>query len=282
MEDYRHQYRLVRMAHVLGVSRSGYYAWRTREQSKRSLSNTFLLDEIKRVFKESQDTYGSPRITADLQDRGISCSENRVARLMNVNGIQAKHQRRFKGTTDSRHHFPVAANLLQRDFTVDRPNRVWVSDITYLRAPGGWQYLALIKDLFHKGTVGWAVSDRLKSDLVIQAFEMACRRRQPEAGLIFHSDRGVQYASDQFRRLLNTYKFQQSMSGKGNCYDNAVAESMFATLKKEIGQFGRFGSLQETKSLIFEYLEVFYNRKRRHSALGYMTPDEFEKQFNNP
>ena len=280
MEAHRGVYRVVVMARVLEVSCSGYYAWRKRPPSRRSRANEALLQDIRRVFKASRGTYGSPRVSMALKAEGTACGMSRVARLMRANGIRAERKRRFKATTDSGHAYPVAENLLQQNFTADRPNRVWVSDITYLSTPTGWQYLALVKDLYHKKAVGWAVSDRLKSDLVIRALEMACLQRQPEAGLILHSDRGVQYASDAFRHLLNKHGIVQSMSGKGNCYDNAVAESMFATLKREIVNFGRFGTLEETRSLIFEYLELFYNRKRRHSALGYLTPDEFEKQIN--
>ena len=277
MEDHRNQFRIGIMARVLGVSRSGYYTWRKRGKSKAATANDQLLVDLRQSFEQSRGTYGSPRITADLKSLGIRCSENRVARLMNVNGIAVKQRRRFKITTDSRHNHPVAANLLQQNFSVDRPNKVWVSDITYIQSLYGWQYLALVEDLYSRKTVGWAVSDRLKQELVLEALNRAVKQRNPEEGLIVHSDRGVQYAADRFRHLLQQHGFKQSMSEKGNCYDNAVAESMFATLKKEIINFGKFGTLEETKSLIFEYLEVFYNRKRKHSTLGYLSPEEYEK-----
>jgi transposase InsO family protein len=282
MEDHRRQFRIGRMAKVLDVSRSGYYLWRRRKKCNRAISNERLVQAIRKSFEESKETYGSPRVTDDLKDSGIFCSENRVARLMKVNGIAVKQKCRFRVTTDSNHSYPVAANLLQQNFNTDRPNKVWVSDITYIPTRHGWQYLALIEDLFSRKVVGWSVSDRLKQELVLDAFTRALKQRNPSDGLIIHSDRGVQYASDRFRHILQRHSFKQSMSAKGNCYDNAVSESMFATFKKEIGKFGKFGTLEETKSLIFEYLEVFYNRRRKHSTLGYMSPEEFEKNFNNP
>lgn len=263
------------------MSRGGYYAWRTRKPSRRTKINEVLQEEIERIFDESKRTYGSPRITVELKVQGIRCSENRVARIMAAHGIAAQQKRRFKRTTDSRHNYPVATNLLNQDFHVDKSNRVWVSDITYLSTPNGWQYLALFKDLHNRGIVGWALSGSLSSDLVIEALLKAIQRRKPSTDLIIHSDRGVQYASDCFRHLLQSYGIKQSMSRKGNCYDNAVAESMFATLKREIVNWGQFGTLEETKSLIFEYLEVFYNRKRRYSTLGNLTPEEFEHKFSN-
>ena len=277
MEDHRNQFRIGIMARVLGVSRSGYYTWRRRGKSQTAISNDRLIVNIRQSFDGSHGTYGSPRITADLKSRGIRCSENRVARLMNINGIAVKQKRRFRITTDSRHNYPVAPNLLQQNFKANRPNRVWVSDITYISSPNGWQYLAVVKDLFSRRTVGWAVSDRLKQELVLEAFIKAIKQRNPQQGLIVHTDRGVQFAADRFRMILQQHGFRQSMSAKGNCYDNAVVESMFATLKKEIINFGNFGTLEETKSLIFEYLEVFYNRKRLHSTLGYVSPEEYEK-----
>ena len=220
--------------------------------------------------------YGSPRITEDIQIKGIRCSENRVARLMKVHGIIAKAKKKFKATTSSKHNLPVAENLLNQDFVAEKPNTVWVSDITYIWTLEGWLYLAVILDLYSRQVVGWAMSDKLTANFVIKALYQAIGWRNPVRGCIFHSDRGIQYASAEFRNVLNSHGFIQSMSRKGNCYDNAVAESFFHTLKTEHVYDYRYETRAEPVRSVFEYIEVFYNRQRRHSAIGYRSPISFE------
>ena len=268
------------MAETLRISRSGYYAARQRPTSRRAEENRVLAENIQSVHLECRQVYGSPRLTRELQARGFSCSRNRVARLMRENGIAAKTRRKFKVTTLSRHQLPVAPNLLQQSFSADRPNRAWSSDITYISTGEGWLYLAMVKDLCTKSVVGWAMRDDLGRELALDAFKQAVMRRQPLPGLIFHSDRGVQYACSDFRELLARHEVLQSMSGKGNCYDNAISESFFGTMKKELIYISRFSTRAEAREAIFEYIEVFYNRQRRHSSLGYLSPAEFERRFD--
>lgn len=267
------------MAETLQISRSAYYAGRNRPICRREQENQTLVKKIQVVHQANRLVYGSPRVTAELRAQGVACSRNRVARLMKLNQIAARTKRKFKVMTRSKHQFPIAPNLLDQVFTADHPNRVWVSDITYVSTDEGWLYQAMVKDLHSKAIVGWAMSDRLDRSLVIDAFKQAVKRRRPLPGLIFHSDRGVQYACSDFRNLLNEHQAVQSMSGKGNCYDNAVAESFFGTLKTEMIYFSHFRTRAEAKAAIFDYIEVFYNRQRRHSALGYLSPAEFEQRF---
>jgi len=225
---------------------------------------------------------GSPKITKELNDRGIQVSKNRVARRMKEAGLRSIVRRKYRPTTtDSKHTHPVADNLLQRDFTASGPNKVWVSDITYVRTEGGWVYLTVILDLFSRMVVGWALSSSLASEMVLTALQRAIRTRRPGSGLIFHSDRGVQYACEDFRRALERHHFIQSMSRKGDCWDNAVAESFFGILKSELVHHERFKGPQDTLKAIFEYIEVFYNRKRKHSTLGYQTPVQYEQYMKS-
>lgn len=235
-----------------------------------------LLSEIRVIHRKSRETYGSPRVTAELRDRGIRCGRNRVARIMRDNGICAKMRRKFKRTTDSRHNLPVAANLLDQDFAVGRPNSVWAGDITYVPTDEGWLYLATVLDLYSRQVVGWSMKRRMTRDLVVDALKQAVGRRKPPPGLIHHSDRGSQYASGEFQELLNKHGFLCSMSRKGNCYDNACVESFFGTLKTEMICFERYKTRDDARRSIFEYIEVFYNRQRKHSTLGYKSPVEFE------
>jgi len=267
------------MAEALELSRSGYYAGRKRPASRREEENRVLVKKIEVVHQANRQVYGSPRMTVELKDQGLACSRNRVARLMKEHGIAARTKRKFKVTTGSKHQFPVAPNLLQQSFTADHPNRVWASDITYIATGEGWLYLAIIHDLHSRAVVGWSMQERLQRDLVMDAFKQAVMRRRPLPGLIFHSDRGVQYACSDFRELLAYHQAIQSMSGKGNCYDNAVSESFFGTLKTELVYFSRFRTRAEAREAIFDYIEIFYNRQRRHSTLGYLSPLEFERQF---
>ena len=277
IDRYRSVYRVEKMCRILNISRSSYYTWKTRSKSMRDKVNEALVFEIKLIFEKNRKLYGSPRITAELRAKGISCGENRVARLMRINGIVAKTKRRFKATTDSKHTLPVAENVINQDFTAERPNEVWASDITYIWTKEGWLYLAVILDIFNRKIVGWAMDSRITRNLVMKAFIMAVKRHNPKSGVIFHSDRGSQYASSDFRKLLETHECIQSMSGTGNCYDNAVVETFFHTLKTELVYFERYETRREARQSIFEYIEIFYNRIRRHSSLGYVSPVDFER-----
>jgi len=277
IEEHRSAFAVEKMCLALKVTASGYYRQRKRGKSKRALANEQLDQAIRAAHTKSRGNYGSPRITKELKEQGIRCSENRVARRMQKNGIAAKTKRRFKVTTQSKHKHPVAENVLKGNFGATAQNQVWVSDITYVWTPEGWLYLAVVRDLFSRQVVGWAMSHCLGQDMVLQALRQAVLRRGPVPGLIFHSDQGVQYACQAFRELLAQLRIIQSMSGKGNCYDNAVAESFFHTLKTELVYFENYQTREEAKSSIFEYIEVFYNRQRRHSALNYVSPVNFEQ-----
>jgi putative transposase len=277
IERHRSAFAVEKMCLALKVTASGYYRQRKRGKSKRALSNEQLDQAIRVAHRKSRGNYGSPRITKELKEQGIGCSENRVARRMQKNGIAAKTKRRFKVTTKSKHNHPVAENVLQQNFAATAQNQVWVSDITYVWTREGWLYLAIVLDLFSRQVVGWAMSHCLGQDMVLQALRQALLRRGPVPGLIFHSDQGVQYACQAFRELLIQFRIIQSMSGKGNCYDNAVAESFFHTLKTELVYFEDYQTREEARRSIFEYIEVFYNRERRHSALNYLSPVNFEQ-----
>lgn len=265
------------MCQVLRVSRSGYYTWLSRPESDRSKSSSRLLSEIRIVHKRNRRRYGSPRITAELKESGLVCGENRVARLMRLNGICAKRRRKYRVTTDSKHNLPVAPNLLDRQFTVDRPNAVWVSDITYIRTSEGWLYLAAIVDLYSRMVVGWSMGNRINVQLTLDALKQAIGRRHPQPGLIHHSDRGRQYAAGDYQDMLKDNKMVCSMSRKGDCWDNAPMESFFATLKTELIYREQLETQEEVKTRVFEYIEMFYNRERRHSSLGFKNPVDFER-----
>jgi len=271
------------MCQVLKVSRSGYYHWIHRSPSKRAIEEQHILDNIRPIFEKSKQTYGSPRITDDLNEAGIKCSRSRVARIMRKNGIRPKTVRKFKVTTQSDHNYPISANLLDGNFSVTSLNEVWVSDITYIRTGEGWLYLTIMMDLYSRKIIGWSMSHRLTAALtVIPALKMACRNSPPSEYTVFHSDRGIQYACTQFRKELKKYRLMQSMSGRGNCYDNAVAESFFHTLKTELVYHESYKTRLAARRSIFEYIEAFYNRVRKHSALGYFSPEDFIKLiFNN-
>ncbi len=266
------------MCRTLEVGSSGFYAWLKRPESPRCQENRWLLMEIKVVHEKSRKTYGSPRIHAELNENGTACSQYRVARLMRQHGIVSKHKRKFRVTTNSVHSFPIAENLLQRRFNVFRPGQCWVSDITYISTREGWLYLAITLDLFHRKVIGWAMGRWITRHLVIDAFNMAVKNGCLKNGLIHHSDRGVQYASNEFQALLKSNGIQCSMSRKGDCWDNAVAESFFHTLKVELIHGKVYDTRQQAKTAIFEYIEVFYNRQRRHSYLGFLSPNEYEKK----
>lgn len=277
IEQHRGQYSVRRMCRVLKVSPSGYYAWCSRPESARAREDRRLRVKVREIFLQSGRTYGSPRIAAALRARGESCSKNRVARLMREEGLVARKPRRYKTTTDSKHAWPVAPNLLDQKFTVETPDTVWLGDITYLPTEEGWLYLAVLLDLCSRRVVGWATSDRVNSDLTLRALRRALDQRQPGPGLLHHSDRGSQYACSEYRERLEKLGVEVSMSRKGNCFDNAPMESFYSTLKTEWLRDRRFLSRAQARSSLFAYLELFYNRKRLHSSLGYRSPAEFEK-----
>jgi len=266
------------MCQTLEVGRKGFYAWLNRPESPRRQENRRLLVEIKAVHQKSRKTYGSPRVHAELRANGYVCGRHRVARLMRHHGIVSKHKRKFRATTNSVHSYPIAGNKLQRRFDVSKPGQCWVSDITYIPTREGWLYLAVTLDLFHRKVIGWAMDRWIGRQLAIDALNMAIRNGCLESGLIHHSDRGVQYASNEFQALLKTHAIQCSMSRKGDCWDNAVAESFFHTLKVELIQGNFYDTRQQAKADIFDYIEIFYNRQRRHSYLGYLSPVDFEKK----
>lgn len=264
------------MCRVLNVSRSGYYAWRKRPESRRRRDNRRLKARIIRIFKDSHQTYGSPRIHAELRDQGVFCSKKRVARIMRKSNIIARTKKKFKVTTDSGHHLPVAANVLNQDFEAAGPDQIWMADITYIPTRQGWLYLAVVMDLFSRMIIGWSMDNRLTQPLVINALIMALKRRPQAHGVLHHSDRGSQYAAEQYQQILKSKNMLCSMSRKGNCYDNAVIESFFRSLKSDWVHHHDYQTRAQAKASIFEYIEIFYNRKRRHSALNYLSPADYE------
>jgi putative transposase len=279
IKEHRQQWRIALMCKVLDVAVSGFYHWLNRPISKRSQDNKRLTEQIVMFHCGSRCTYGSPRIHKDLKAAGYSVSENRVARLMKQKGIQGRAKRKFKTTTTSKHQRPRVENLVKQNFTMKEPNKLWVSDITYIATLEGWLYLAVILDVFSRKVIGWAFSDRLTDDIVLVALCMAKQQRQTTTGLIHHSDQGSQYASANFQGSLKHDDIIQSMSGRGNCYDNALAESFFATLKTEEADGVPYATRQLAKTSIFSYIETFYNSKRRHSSLDYLSPNDFERVY---
>ncbi len=264
------------MCRLLSVTRSGYYAWRRRPRGPRARETQRLLVAIRESWKRSDRNYGSPRVLEDLRAQGWRVSKKRVEKQMRENGMQAKRKRRYRNTTNSDHKRPVAPNLLDRKFDVEQPDTVWAGDITYIWTQEGWLYLAVILDLFSRRVVGWAMSNRIDTQLALDAMTMALDRRQPDDGLLHHSDRGCQYAAKRYCKLLDAHAVVPSMSRKGNCYDNAVVESFFSTLKNELVHHVVFLTRSAARKSIFEFIEVFYNRRRRHSSLGYLSPIDYE------
>jgi transposase InsO family protein len=267
------------MCRVLHVSRSGYYAWCKRPAADRIGKDQRLTLEVAAIHAESRGRYGSPRVHAELHQRGQRIARKRVARLMRAAGLRARARRRFRSTTDSQHAMAIKDNLLARRFAVSAPNRGWVSDITYIWTCEGWLYLAIVMDLFSRRVVGWSLSERLERGLALDALGMALKGRQPSRAMLHHSDRGSQYASHEYQQLLAAHGILSSMSRKGNCWDNAVAESFFATLKLELVYETQWRTREEARRALFEYIELFYNRQRRHSALGYLCPSQFEQRY---
>jgi transposase InsO family protein len=265
------------MCRVLAASPGGYYDWRRRPTSDGAQRREALVVSIRAIHREVKARYGSPRIHAELVARGEPCSVNTVAKLMREHGIVAKTRRKFRCTTDSNHDRPVAENVVNRRFEPEAENRVWAADITYIATREGWLYLAAVEDLYSRRIVGWSMSERIDSRLVVDALEMAVARRLPDAGLVAHSDRGSQYASEHYQRLLAGHGITCSMSRRANCWDNAPMESFFASLKKELIHGEAYATREEARASLFEYIEVFYNRVRRHSSLDYRSPIEYER-----
>jgi putative transposase len=279
IQQHQGQFSLSALCRVMVVALSGYYAWKKRQPCAQEQQNAVLTEQIQEVFAESDQTYGSPRIYHELKAQGIACSEKRIARLMRLSHLYAVTSKRFVVTNDSNHALPIAENLLDREFTVQTPNARWAADITYIHTGEGWLYLAVVLDLFSRRVVGWAMGETLERSLVLCALDMALTGRKPAAGLLCHSDRGSQYASGDYQQALQKAGATCIMSRKGNCWDNAPTESFFATLKRELVHRTRFATRQEARTAVFAWIETWYNRKRRHSTLGYLSPEAFERQY---
>jgi putative transposase len=278
IQEHKEQWPVRWLCQALGVCPAGYYAWRRCPRRMAEQRRHLLLVEIRAIHAQFKSCYGSPRIHAELVARGHDCCVNTVAKLMREAGIAAKTARKFRcTTTDSDHDLPVAENLLNRQFDAAAPNESWVADITYIPTREGWLYLAAVEDLYSRRVVGWAMDEHMDSRLVVDALAMAVQRRLPDEGLLAHSDRGSQYASEHYQRLLAKYGIQCSMSRRADCWDNAPMESFFASLKKELVHDADFATRLEARAAIFEYIEVFYNGQRRHSSLGYVSPAEYEQ-----
>ena len=281
IHDQEHSYPIGFMCKVFDVSKSGYYHWKAAEpkRAERATKELRLVRMIEDIHTGSRKIYGSPKIAGIMRELKNGCSKNKVVKLMKKYGIRSRTRKKFKKTTDSNHSHKLAPNLIVQDFKAYYPNQIWVGDITYVPTTKGWLYLATVIDLFSRKVVGWAFSDRLKRDIVIRAHKMAVNNRSPQPGIVFHSDKGSQYASREFRSLLASHGILQSMSGRGNCWDNAVAESFFSSLKKELVHLEKFESKEHAMTKIFHWIEAEYNRTRVHSTLGYLSPSKFEEVF---
>lgn len=277
IDQHRDQNRLEPMCRALQVSPSGYHAWRHRPLSGRRQDELRLVQLIEKIHLGSRETYGSPRVHAALAGKGETCGEDRIARLMRKHGIRAKTKKKFKATTNSKHKLPVCDNVLNRNFNPEAPNKAWAGDITYLWTREGWLYLAVVLDLFSRKVIGWAMEPTLSRELALKALRMAIGARQPSAGLVSHTDQGSQYASGDYRTLQHLYGIICSMSRKGNCWDNSVVESFFGTLKQEHVFFCDYSTRDEARRSVFEWIEGWYNRERLHSALGNLSPEEYER-----
>lgn len=279
IKEHRHEYRVLKMCQVLGVSSSGYYEWLKRDLSEQKKARKKLTEAIKRVYEDSKKRYGSIKITHHLNKEGMNVGERTVQRIMTEEGLKSITARNFKATTNSKHDKPTYPNLLNQNFNVSEPGRVWVTDITYVWTRQGWLYLASVMDLFARKIIGFAMSERMTKELVILALERAKKAQPPKEGLIHHSDRGSQYASIDYTDVLKEAKIQISMSGKGNCYDNACIESFHSVIKKELIFHRDYKTREEAKLSIFDYIVSFYNSWRIHSTIGYVTPNEYEKAY---
>jgi putative transposase len=278
IKQYDNEFSVHSMCRFMGVSRSAYYGWLQRKPTAREQGDTQLTPIIQSIFARSRATYGTRRISQTLEKQGLTVGRKRLGRLMRSAGLACKTQRKFKATTNSKHDLPVADNLLDRQFTVQKPNQVYVGDITYIPTQEGWLYLAVVIDLYSRHVVGWSMAEHMRTSLVNDALLMAIWKRKPPKGLLWHSDRGSQYAATSHRKLLKHFGIQQSMSRRANCWDNAVAESFFHTLKTELIHHQIFQNREEAKQAVFEYIEVFYNRERLHSANGYLSPVDYESE----
>jgi transposase InsO family protein len=278
VEEFRDEFGVERSCNALYVSRSGYYSWRKQPVSNRELENSELLKLIKEIHAESRGIFGSPAINSKLKELGHNYNHKRVERVMRENNIRSNAKKKFKVTTDSKHKMPVADNLLKRDFSPEQKNQAWCGDITYIRTDEGWLYLATVIDLYSRKVIGWSLDENMTRQLVIDAFETAYQQREKPEGVIFHSDRGSQYASKDFKTVLSLSKAKQSMSRKGDCWDNACAESFFASLKKEVIYRNHYRTREEARAAIFWYIEVFYNRYRPHSYLNGISPETYENK----
>jgi transposase InsO family protein len=278
MKENKSKHTVEKMCDTFQVSRSGYYDWQQRKHSKRQIETHQIKNEIQMIYKSSKNRYGSPKITKELTNRGWAISRPRVARMMRSEGLRSIINKKYKcTTTDSNHSFSIAENHLDRDFSAERTGQKWVSDITYIRTKQGWLYLTIVLDLFDRKVIGWALSTTMTAkDTVVAAWRMAIKNR-PTKGVLFHSDRGVQYACHEFRKELKPYQVIQSMSRKGNCWDNAVAENFFKIIKSEMIYQVKYHSILQAKNDVFEFIEIWYNRKRIHAYLGFNTPEEFGK-----
>lgn len=264
---------------MLSVDRSGYYAWLHRRPGRREISNKNLDKKILDIYRQHKARYGAPRLTYELNSNGELCSKNRVARRMRYLGIMAKGKKKFKLTTDSKHNLPVSPNLLNRDFKAEKSNQKWCGDISYILTNEGWLYLATVIDLYSRKVIGWSLQATMKKQLVCDALIMALQRRSFPKGVLFHSDRGSQYCSEAYQKTLKHYGLKCSMSRKGNCWDNAVAESFFRSIKTELTHSEHYSTRDIAKKSIFEYIEIYYNRFRRHSSIGFVSPEMFENQY---
>jgi putative transposase len=278
MEKHRSEFDVRIMCRVLGVSASGFYDWRRLDRASREKVRAEVAQTVFEIHRGSRQTYGSPRVYRDLRARGIKCGKHTVERIMRDNDLRARARKKHKATTNSAHSLPVADNIVARNFSPAASDTVWCADITYIGTEEGWLYLAVVVDLFSRKVVGWSMQDNLKADLAIDALEMAVLKRQPGRGLVFHSDHGVQYACKAFKQRLWVHGMTQSMSRRANCWDNAVVESFFHTLKVEHVFNERYRTREQARSSIFEWIEVFYNRRRMHSTLGYVSPECYERQ----
>lgn len=281
IQEHKGQFYLSTLCRVMEVTPSGFYDWRNAPPSKRQEQDALLLAQIQDIHQASRQSYGSPRIYQELREQGVVCGRHRVARLMREHQLRARQKRRYQVTTQSQHDLPVSENVLERQFTAQAPDQRWAGDITYLWTREGWLYLAVVLDLFSRRIVGWSMQSTLETRLVQDALSMAQQARKPEAGLLHHSDRGSQYASHSYQEQLRRHGMVCSMSRRGNCWDNAVVESFFSTLKSELICDQPYRTRAQACSAVFEYIEVWYNRKRRHSTLGYISPVQFERQYNN-
>ena len=275
------EFPVTSMCRFMGVSRNAYYDWLHRSPAAREQADAELTPVIQEIFTKSRATYGTRRIRQSLLRQNLSVGRGRIGRLMGAAGLACKTKRKFKATTDSKHNLPVAENLLDRQFTADKPDQVYAGDITTIHTKEGWLYLAVVIDLFSRQVVGWSMAGHMRASLANDALLMALWKRKPEKGLLWHSDRGIQYAATSHRKLIKHFGIRQSMSRKGNCWDNAVSESFFHTLKTELVHHRHYQTRAEAKQEIFEYIEVFYNRERLHSANNYWSPVDYEMQFKS-